>query len=86
MSRNIIGGNFLRLNRNKTWTVDGVGLDTTEIEWNVVSDYDIQTTVIDNKIQLFIEDEDAISSSFLLQITIDGVVVCEKCIDVIQGF
>ena len=83
---NIIGGNFLRLNRNKTWTVDGVCLGTTEIEWNVVSDYDIQTTVVDNKIQLFIEDEDAISSSFLLQVTIDGVVVCEKRIDVIQGF
>lgn len=83
---NIIGGNFLRLNRNKTWTVNGVDFNTTEIEWNVVSDYNIKTTIVDNKIQLLIEDEDAISSSFLLQVTIDGVVVCEKRIDVIQGF
>ena len=36
--------------------------------------------------ELFIEDEDAISSSFLLQIIIDSVVVCEKRIYVIQGF
>ena len=83
---NIVGGNFLRLNRNKTWTVNGVDSDNTEIEWNVVSDYNIKTTIVDNKIQLLIEDEDAISSSFLLQVTIYSVVVCEKRIDVIQGF
>ena len=83
---NIVGGNFLRLNRNKTSIVNGIDSNTTEIEWNIVSDYDVQTTIVDNKIQLLIKDEDAISSSFLLQVIIDGVVVCEKRIDVIQGF
>jgi len=36
--------------------------------WNVVSDFDVMQIINGNQIELFVDDEDVISSSFLLQI------------------
>lgn len=42
--------------------------DDTLYVWNVVSDFDIKKNIVGNKIQLFIDNENFIGSSFLLQV------------------
>lgn len=62
--------------------------DDTLYGWNVVSDFVVGQTINGNQIKLFINDEDVISSSFLLQlIRLDGnLVISEIKITVIEGF
>ena len=95
LSVTISGGDVLRCGRSKTWSVtftdsSGNNIDDCEFKWNVVSDFNISQTVDTEKkkIQLRVDDENAISSSFLLQIimNMNGAVVAEKKIDVIEAF
>ena len=51
-----------------------------------MSDFPIKSEVIDKKIKLLVEDEDCISSSFLLQAIIEDTVVGEIEITVVEGF
>lgn len=91
----ITGANTLRCGRSKSWSVsfkDSNGVDITDCEfkWNVISDFNISQIINGNKIQLRMDDEDNISSSFLLQIIMstDGIdmVVTETEITIIEGF
>jgi len=56
--------------------------------WNVVSDFDVRQTANGNQIELFIDDEELIGSSFLLQLIRldDNSVISEIKITVIEGF
>lgn len=87
----ISGGTTLRCVRAKNWTVKFVDKDGNEVEdcdfkWNVVSDFKITQMVSGQKIQLRVDDEDCIDSSFLLQvIDVNDVVMSEVEITVIAG-
>lgn len=60
--------------------------DDTLYVWNVVSDFDIKKNIVGNKIQLFIDNENFIGSSFLLQVIKlnDGTIIGENKITVMD--
>lgn len=95
LSVTITGGDVLRCGRSKSWSATfkdsyGNNIDDCDFKWNVISDFNISQIINGNKIQLRMDDEDFISSSFLLQIimVVDGLdtVVAENRITVIDGF
>lgn len=91
LSISITGGTTLRCVRAKNWTVKFVDKDDNEVadcdfKWNVISDFKITQMVSGQKIQLRVDDEDCIDSSFLLQvIDVNDVVMSEVEITVIAG-
>ncbi len=88
----VISGNInLRNEYKRTYEVNFTGIDDSSIDsrdidfsWNIVSDFDVLQNVYDNKIDLSVEDEDLIGSSFLLQIIIVGKVFTEIAINIIE--
>ena len=46
----------------------------------------MQKNIDGNKIKLLVDDEDYISSSFLLQVIVNNVVATEKKITIVEGF
>ena len=95
LSVSISGTTNLRIGvtRNYTATLsdkDGnaVQWDATKYGWNVVSDFDVNQSVTENKISLTVEDEDFIDSSFILQVIKldDNSVIGEFEITVIDVF
>lgn len=91
LSASISGGDTLRCGRSKTWMVtfkDGDGNEITDCDfkWNVTSDFVIIQAINKNKIQLRVDDEDCIGSSFLLQITNNNRILTECQITIIGEF
>lgn len=75
--------------RNYTVTFtdkDGNEVDwnTVDYQWNVVADFPVKQTIVDNKITVSVGNEDLIGSSFLLQIIINGSVLSEVKIDIVE--
>ena len=88
----ISGRTDLRIGYPRTYTasfVDDLGQLILEPNfiWNVVADFDVHQKIDGNSIELFIEDESLIDSSFLLQVTtLDKKVIEEIQIDVLGLF
>lgn len=87
----ISGGTTLRCGRSKTWTAKFTDKDGNEVidcdfKWNVISDFDVTQTVAGQKIQLRVDDENCIDSSFLMQVIMNDSVVTEIEITVTEGF
>ena len=57
-----------------------------EFEWNVISDFEVGQNTDGNKITLFVDDENCIGGSFLLQVIMNQKVFAEITIDVIEAF
>lgn len=86
----ISGSNSLRIKRIKTWTVSFTDeqdrpIDFSLYSWRIVCDYKVSQVNLDNKIQLEIDDENSIGTSFLLQIIIDNEIVAEKEIEILES-
>ena len=65
----ISGGNTIRCNRKKTWSVNFTKNNesiTTDFEWKIKSDFEIPSVVNENTIQIKIEDENLIGETFIL--------------------
>ena len=65
----ISGGNTIRCNRKKIWSVNFTKNNesiTTEFEWKIKSDFEIPSVVNENTIQIKIEDENLIGETFIL--------------------
>lgn len=81
----VISGNTnLRNGYNRTYTVtftdkDGASVDWREVNysWKIKSDFEVQHTITDNKITLFVNNENLIGGSFLVLIIIGDIVVAE---------
>lgn len=90
ISATITGTDKLKIGFDRTYTADfkdeHCNIIHPDFTWNLVSDVQIEQTILDNKITLVINDEDAINVSFLLQIIIDGAVIIEKEITIIEAF
>lgn len=54
---------------------DVVDWDSTRCRWNVVSNFNINQTIDENKISLLVVDENSVGCSFLLQVIIDDITV-----------
>ena len=84
LSALISGKSILRNSYKRTYSVDFIDSNEKSVDWqdvsfkwNVISDFNIEQNVYDNKIDLFIDNEDYIGSSFLLEIllTPDNIVL-----------
>lgn len=82
----IIGNKDLKIGFERTYTVSFDNESIQEFSWNIVSDFKVQKNIDGNKIKLLVDDEDYISSSFLLQVIINNKVATEKKIIVVEGF
>lgn len=88
----ISGNKNLKVGFSRTYTATITDTDGNAVEWddiyswNVVSDFEVGQTVNGNKIELLVEDEGLIDSSFLLQIINNGLVVAEVEITIISLF
>lgn len=61
-------------------------LDNVTFSWNIISDFDVSQTTSNQRISLFVDNEDCIGSSFLLQVVKDRIVLSEISIEVIEAF
>lgn len=90
ISASIIGNDKLKIGFDRTYSATFTDKSENVIypnfTWNIVSDFEVKQELIENKIKLLVNDEDYISSSFLLQVIIDNKVLSEKNISVIEGF
>ena len=91
ISSGIISGNTsLKVGFSRTYTATLFDTDGNEVDWddslygwNVVSDFAVEQNVTDNKIELLVDDEELINSSFLLQIiTSDNKIISEIQINI----
>lgn len=87
----ILGNTNLKNGYHRTYTVvfsdkDGNSVDWEDVnyQWNVISDFNMGQTVHENKIDLFLENEDLIESSFLLQIIIENSIAAATKITVTE--
>lgn len=89
----ISGNTNLRNGYNRTYTMtftdkDGNAVDWNIVNyrWNIVSDFEVTQNTHENKIDLFVDDEDLVfsESSFLLQIVIKEIVTAEIKINIIE--
>lgn len=91
LSAVISGNNKLKCGFDRDYTVEFIDSkgkihNDTTFSWNVISDFEVTQTITGNTITLFVDDEDCIDSSFLLQIIVNQKVFAEITIDVIEAF
>ena len=91
LTAHISGNNCMKLVIPKSFSVSFMDKDkrqldweTVNFKWNVVSDFNIVQNIIGNKIELTVEDENYIDSSFLLQVVVDEKVISENSILVVS--
>lgn len=86
---NISGRTDLKCGISRTYTLyvtDKFGNDVEfkDFTWNVVSDFTVDQNINENKIQLCVDDEDAVDNTFSLQVIVNGEVKAELIIRVIS--
>lgn len=91
LSAEIIGNNKLKNGFSRDFSVifrdsDGHIKNDVDFTWNIISDFDVSQKSDKNKINLFVDDEDCIGSSFLLQVIVNGTMLSEIPIEVIEAF
>lgn len=87
----IIGDNKLKCGFDRTYTVKfmnhcGESYDDIIFSWNVVSDFQLDQKIDGNSITLFVDNENYIGSSFLLQVISNRSVWAEIPIEIIEAF
>lgn len=85
----ISGNTNLRCGYYRIYTfsvVDGEGNSVSDInyQWNIVSDFEVNQDVNDNKIKLSVKDENLIGNTFILQVIVNGDVKAEKNIMIVE--
>lgn len=91
LSAIIDGNNKLKCGFDRDYTVKFIDSNNevrneVEFQWNVISDFEVCQNTDDNKITLFVDDENCIGSSFLLQVIVRGNILSEITIDIIEAF
>ena len=91
LSANIIGNNKLKNGFSRDYKVVFKNSnceikDDVDFSWKVVSAFEVSQTVNEGTINLLVDDEDCIGSSFLLQVIVNNTIISEISIDVIEAF
>ena len=91
LSAVIDGNNKLKCGFDRDYTVKFIDSNNevhneVEFQWNIISDFEVSQNTDGNKITLFVDDENCIGSSFLLQVIVRGNVLSEIPIDIIEAF
>lgn len=75
LSSIISGNTSLKIGFSRIYTATLSDVDGNEVDWdvslygwNVVSDFDVEQNIDENKIKLFVDDDSLIGESFLLQV------------------
>lgn len=65
---------------------DGKAVDWQDVnyQWNVISDFDIKQSIVDNKITVSINDENLIGGSFFVQIVVGETVLSEIKVNIVE--
>lgn len=84
LSASISGARKLKIGIPRIYSVDFLSQDKEPInwgdvdfKWNIVSDFEIIQNIYENKIELTVDDESCIDSSFLVQIIVDNMIISE---------
>ena len=88
LSAVISGDSELQIGFSNTYTASftdiktgfPVDWNTIDFKWNIVSDFDIEQTINNNEIDLYVEDEDLADEKFKLQVIVNNVVLAENII------
>ena len=64
----------------------GDDLDDIDFAWNIISNFDVKQTTNRNSIELFVDDENYIGSSFLLQVIFAGKVISQNKVTVVENY
>lgn len=89
LSASITGSPKLKIGIPRTYSVDftfqkkPVKWNEVNFKWNIISDFKINQNIHENKIELNVDDERYIDSSFLAQIILDELVLSEIEVTVI---
>lgn len=86
----ISGDSELQIGWGNTYSVtftdkkngNSVDWNTVDFTWNIVSDFDIDQTINNNEIDLYVEDEDLVDEKFKLQVIVNDTVLAEKIISI----
>ncbi len=86
----ISGDSELQIGFSNTYTVtfadrktgNPVDFDKTGFTWNIVSDFDIEKTINNNEIELYVEDEDLADEKLKLQVIVNNIVLSEMIISI----
>lgn len=88
----ISGRADLKLGYQRTYTASLVDEDgntaewSNDFSWNIVSDFEVVSTIDNNKIILMVEDEDLIDEKFKLEIIYGDKVIAELVITITSAF
>lgn len=90
--RCVISGNTnLKNGYSRSYTVtfsdkDGKAIDWQEVnyQWNVVAEFEVEQTIVNNKITVRVKNEDLIGSSFLLSVSIGNIAISDIKINIIE--
>ena len=88
----ITGSSNLRIGYERTYTATITDLDGNAVgwnnsySWNVISDFDAEPAITNNKIELLVDDEDYVDSLILLQIIHNGQILTEFEVTIIDSF
>lgn len=85
----ISGNTNLRNSYRRSYTLlitDNFGNPVEDVNctWKVISDFDVKQDISGNKITLFVDNEDLVEKTFLLQATVDNDIVAEVEIIIIE--
>ena len=94
LSANISGSEELKLGYKRKYSVafndintgNSVNWNDVNYTWNIISNFDIKKNIYDNIIELLVEDENFIGSSFLLQCLINNIVIGQIEIFITDGW
>lgn len=90
LSAVISGDSKLQIGFSNTYSVTfidkktgfSVDWNTVDFIWNIVSDFDVEKTINNNEIDLYVEDEDLADEKFKLQVIVNNVVLAENIISI----
>lgn len=90
--RCVISGNTnLKNGYSRSYTVtfsdkNGKAIDWQEVnyQWNVVAEFEVEQTIVNNKITVKVKNEDLIGSSFLLGVSIGNFAISDIKINIIE--
>lgn len=89
----ISGIKNLKVGFSRTYTVNftdennrEVDCNEVDFQWNVISDFEVNQTINKQTIQLFIEDENYIGSTLILQVVVHNMVAAEINVSVTGAF
>ncbi len=85
----ILGSPKIKLGIPRTYTVlfinkdkQLIDWDTINFKWNILCDFEIEQYTYENKIDLLINDENCIDTSFVLQVIINEKIATENKITI----